>query len=335
MTQSAQFTRRATDPPDLSTRSAFVPALATAVGGLAALPVGIALPRRPNRRFQSTITNAGLPVPTATVTLTAFRQVVRPVPTVAIVQGVRMPRRITNSMTTFLVRHPDATFMIDPAICDNIAERVLPQLPGPIRAFATPPSDVISVRESLEELGIPPTEIAFALPTHLHWDHVSGLVDFPTMPVTSSRLEWAWATKSRRAPRGVARRALESRAIEQYDLDGPPVLTFERSHDLFGDGSVVLVDMAGHTPGSVGILLHLGDDSWALMAGDAVWHHLQVTHMRPTASFPGRLADADRRSAFRTIQRLAAAADPCISIIPTHDHDAAAPYVVDDRGFER
>jgi glyoxylase-like metal-dependent hydrolase (beta-lactamase superfamily II) len=330
MTHSAQFTQlgqRSDDPPDVSTRSPCVPALATAVGALAALPVGIALPHRPSRRFRSTIANAGLPVASATVTLTAFRQVVRPVPTFAIVQGVHTPARITNSMTTFLVRHPHATFLIDPAICDDIAQRVLPQLPAPIRAFATPPSDVISVRESMEELGISPTEIAFALPTHLHWDHVSGLVDFPSMPITSNRLEWEWATGGRRAPRGVARRALEDRAVEHYELDGPPVLTFERSHDLFGDGSVVLVDMAGHTPGSVGIVLHLGEDRWALMAGDAVWHQLQVAHVRPTASFPGRLADADRRSAFRTIQRLAAAADARIAVVPTHDHDAAVPYV--------
>jgi len=34
------------------------------------------------------------------------------------------------------------------------------------------------------------------------------------------------------------------------------VLTFTRSHDLFGDGSVVVVDLAWHTPGSVSVLLH-------------------------------------------------------------------------------
>ncbi|WP_425300293.1 ABC transporter permease subunit, partial [Nocardia farcinica] len=38
-------------------------------------------------------------------------------------------------------------------------------------------------------------------------------------------------------------------------IDGPPVLSLARSRDVFGDGSVVLVDLAGHTPGSFGVLL--------------------------------------------------------------------------------
>ena len=34
------------------------------------------------------------------------------------------------------------------------------------------------------------------------------------------------------------------------------MLTFTRSRDLFSDNSVILVDLAGHTPGSVGVLAH-------------------------------------------------------------------------------
>jgi hypothetical protein len=83
--------------------------------------------------------NTRLPTPSAAVTLTAFAQVARPVPTFAIVRGVRKPARVLSSMTTFLVRHPTATFLIDPAICDDIRDRVLPQLPQPMRAVVTCP----------------------------------------------------------------------------------------------------------------------------------------------------------------------------------------------------
>jgi glyoxylase-like metal-dependent hydrolase (beta-lactamase superfamily II) len=314
------------DAPDLSSRTPVLPALARSVGAAAALLLDPLRSDRPDPDFEATLPDAGLPTPSAAVTLTAFAQVARPVPTFAIVRGVREPARVLSSMTTFLVRHPRATFLIDPAICDGIRDRVLPQLPQPMRAVVTPPSDVISVTDSLDDLGVLPADIDFALPTHLHWDHVSGLVDLPQVPIRTSRSEWDWAMSGARAPQGVVRRPLENRAVTFYDLDGPPVLSFERSHDLFGDGSVVLVDMSGHTPGSVGVLLHLGGGDWALMAGDAVWHVLQIKKVRPTGSFPGRLTDLDRAGAMRTVRRLAAL-DGRITVIPTHDPGPAAPYV--------
>lgn len=314
------------DAPELSSRTPRLPVMARSVGAAAALLLDGIRPDRPDEAFRSSLPDAGLPKASAAVTLTAFAQVARPVPTFAIVRGVRKPARLLNSMTSFLVRHPSATFLIDPAICDDVRGRVLPQLPQPMRAVVTPPADVISVTDSLDGLGVLPEDIDFALPTHLHWDHVSGLVDLPQVPIRTSRTEWDWAMGGERAPLGVVRRPLEDRAVTLYDLDGPPVLTFERSHDLFGDGSVVLVDMAGHTPGSVGVLLHLGEGGRALLAGDAVWHLLQVEKVRPTASFPGRLTDTDRAGALRTVRRLAAL-DRRITVIPTHDPGPAAPYV--------
>ena len=96
---------------------------------------------------------------------------------------------------------------------------------------------------------------------------------------------------------GRVRDSLEGRTTIDYDLDGPPVLTFTRSHDLFGDGSVVLVDLAGHTPGSVGVLLHTSAGP-VLLAGDAAWHTYQVEDIRQKSSYPGGLADEDRAEAF-------------------------------------
>ena len=75
-----------------------------------------------------------------------------------------------------------------------------------------------------------------------------GLLDLPGLPVYLHRTEHDWVTTGSVAPVGGVRDSLEGRTTIDYELDGPPVLTFTRSHDLFGDGSVVLVDLAGHTP---------------------------------------------------------------------------------------
>jgi glyoxylase-like metal-dependent hydrolase (beta-lactamase superfamily II) len=99
------------------------------------------------------------------------------------------------------------------------------------------------------------------------------------------------------------------------------VLTFTRSHDLFSDGSVVVVDLAGHTPGSVGVLLRTAAGH-VLLAGDAAWHKYQVDDIRQKSSYPGGLADEDRAEAFWTLHRLHAVKDR-VTVVPTHDPGAA------------
>ncbi len=133
--------------------------------------------------------------------------------------------------------------------------------------------------------------------------------------------ERAWAMTGEHAPVGGVRPALQARSIDEFELDGPPVLTFARSHDLLGDGSVVLVDLAGHTPGSVGVLLNT-DDGPVLLAGDAAWHTTQIEHVCHKASYPGLLVDEDRPLTLTTLHRLHAIRDK-VRIIPAHDPDAA------------
>jgi glyoxylase-like metal-dependent hydrolase (beta-lactamase superfamily II) len=81
------------------------------------------------------------------------------------------------------------------------------------------------------------------------------------------------------------------------------------------------LDLAGHTPGSVGVLLHTSAGQ-VLLAGDAAWHTYQVEDIRQKSSYPGGLADEDRAESFRTLHRLHAIKDR-VMVVPTHDPDAA------------
>jgi glyoxylase-like metal-dependent hydrolase (beta-lactamase superfamily II) len=84
---------------------------------------------------------------------------------------------------------------------------------------------------------------------------------------------------------------------------------------------VIVVDLRGHTPGSVGVLTHT-QRGWILIAGDAAWHRLQIENVRQKSSYPGILVDEDRDQTFKTLQRLHLARHR-VRIIPTHDHQAA------------
>ena len=301
-------------------------ALGACCAALAATPARLLRPRPADRAFLSTLVDAGLPRARAAVRLTALTQARQTVPTAVVAEGVRRPRRVGLGMTSFLVEHPEARFLVDPAMCAGVHREVLPQLPGPLRVVVAPDKPVLGLLEVLGTVGIGGDDIDFALPTHLHWDHVSGLLELPgSIPVRTGEVERAWALDGPVAPLGVARRPLLDRRYDVYSLDGPPVATFASSHDVFGDGSVVLVDLAGHTPGSVGVLLAVDDGSRVLLAGDAVWHGTQITHLRGTAPFPGRLADADRVATFAGVHRLHALPEE-IRVVASHDRAAAAAF---------
>ncbi|MGV9838015.1 MBL fold metallo-hydrolase [Nocardia niigatensis] len=281
---------------------------------------GAVRPRRVDERFLRSLTDAGLPTPERTVTVTALPQFPRSAPTSAIVEGVFTPSRLASSLTSFVVQHPEATFIVDPSYCLDAEHRAIAQLHGVIRPFVRPPVETIPTITALQGESTFPA-LDFALPTHAHWDHVCGLLDFPDLPVHLHSTERAWVMTGPVAPVGGVRDALVDRPVVEYELDGPPVLTFTRSHDLFGDGSVVLVDLAGHTPGSVGVLAHTAR-GWILLAGDAAWHALQIERVRQKPGFPGLFVDENRDLAFRTLHRLHLV-QRLIPVIPTHDHDAA------------
>ncbi|MFE7225436.1 MBL fold metallo-hydrolase [Nocardioides sp. NPDC057577] len=290
------------------------------VGALGGFGRGLLRPRRPDQRLLSSITDAGLPQGDRTVTVSTMPQVPRSLPAGGLIEGAGLRRRVRNAMTCFVISHPEATFVVDPSYCRDAPERALSELPAMLRRLVTPPADTIATIDSLRTALVEPD---FALPTHAHWDHVCGLLDLPGLPVRLRTIERDWILGPGRPPVGGVRPALtDGRPVETYDLDGPPVATFTASHDLFGDSSVLLVELAGHTPGSIGVLARTAS-GWVLIAGDAAWHYDQVDLIRQKPAFPGDLVDEDRDAAFATLHRLHLARH-LMRVVPTHDHDASS-----------
>jgi len=90
--------------------------------------------------------------------------------------------------------------------------------------------DVLGTRESLHQAGIGHAQLAFALPAHLHCDHVAGLLHLPRLDVQIHAVEHGWAMTGEVAPVGGVRSAIRYRPTDLNELDGPPVLTFMTPH---------------------------------------------------------------------------------------------------------
>ncbi len=128
------------------------------------------------------------------------------------------------------------------------------------------PEDAMA--SQLISAGLSPDDVRHVIATHLHIDHVGGIVDFPHATLHTTVTEWGCVSRGRFRGYNPNLRDVTPRTAV-HSLGGPAALGFESSHDVFGDGSVLMLDAHGHTAGSVAVAVRLGD-GWLVHAGDAV-----------------------------------------------------------------
>lgn len=168
---------------------------------------------------------------------------------------------------------------------------------------------------SLAAAGVDPQSVTDIFISHVHGDHVGGLVNaqgalaFPNATIHLSKPEWdflsgmnAEAAKSV----GLAQHAALVAAIK------PKVAAFAPGADLI-PGTVKAVEITGHTPGHSGYLITSGDNS-LLYVGDSM-HHFVVSVQKPdwTCGFDGDAkTSAESRGAL--LSRLAASGQRVYSV---------------------
>ena len=110
-----------------------------------------------------------------------------------------------------------------------------------------------------------------------------------------------------------------------YAFDGPAYAGFARSHDVFGDGSVVIVPAAGHTPGSVVIFVRTPGRDYAFI-GDLAWQHEGIDLPAERPWLARQLVDHDAATVREQLVHLhrLQAYSPRLTIVPAHDRRVMA-----------
>jgi N-acyl homoserine lactone hydrolase len=224
------------------------------------------------------------------------------------------------SMTAFLIRHPKGDLLIDTGFGKNIAEHVK-MMPGFIQRLTTYSTGTPAAAQMAAN-GIEPGKIAGVILTHAHWDHVSGLDGFDGVPVLVDAAEKAFIDE--RTHNTELLNSFSNINYRQYDYEGGPFLGFPRSHDVYGDGSVVIVPSPGHTPGSVVVFVNLPSGTRYALLGDLVWQMegIEIPAERP---WPFRRLLGENDAEVReNMARIAAIHKkyPQIHLLPAHDAGA-------------
>jgi glyoxylase-like metal-dependent hydrolase (beta-lactamase superfamily II) len=225
------------------------------------------------------------------------------------------------TMTAVLVRHPRGDLLIDTGFGRDVAAhaRTAPWL---MRSLSTYTAGE-SAADRLARGGYDLSRLAGIVITHAHWDHVSGVPSF-SAPVWMNASERHFVDGG--APMASLMRSFGGAKVREYGWDGGPYLGFPRSHDWYDDGSVVLVPVPGHTPGSITVFVTLPSGARYAFIGDLVWQRegLDIPAERPWLS--RWLVDDDDAAVRSAVSHMAAvhARFPEIVIVPAHDARAAA-----------
>ena len=179
-------------------------------------------------------------------------------------------------------------------------------------------------QEALEKVGVDPTKITILL-THAHPDHAGGVGDLPGVKVLAAQEEIDFADSFGGKPSLQmipAHAAAMKGRLTPIAFDSGPYETFDTSHDLFGDGSVVVVPMPGHTPGSVGVFVNLPDGRRVFDIGDVSMLAEGIAKSVPKGRLVKEL-DNDHAGANVQVAAVHALAQklPALIVLPAHDRD--------------
>lgn len=229
-------------------------------------------------------------------------------------------------MPVIFVRHPHGNLMFDAGFGHRVEQHVA-MLPALMRA-ATEYSQGTAVGMQLTAAGVPLSEVAGVVLTHAHWDHVSGLETLPGVPVWVNRAEREFIENGGDLTALI--RSFKNVQYKIYEFDDGPYLDFPSSHDVWDDGSVVLVPAPGHTPGSIIAFITLPSGTRYALLGDLVW---QLEGVELPAERPWllrRLIGEDDDAVRASVTRMAAIHRrfPEMVLVPAHDARAAAKLPV-------
>jgi N-acyl homoserine lactone hydrolase len=161
----------------------------------------------------------------------------------------------------YLIRHHKGDLLWDTGIPEAIAD-----MPNGFSEDGMSATFAKKLTAQLGELGLSPADIEFVSISHAHFDHVGNANLFaPTATFILDKDERAYMFR----PEARA----DARSFAMYDKVEAATTTLiegDADFDVFGDGSVKIVQAPGHTPGHAVLLVTLASGP-VLLTGD-LWH---------------------------------------------------------------
>ncbi|CAN5239359.1 N-acyl homoserine lactonase QqlR [soil metagenome] len=232
-------------------------------------------------------------------------------------------------INVYVIEHSDGVVLVDAGQDRrSVTERrryyprgIMGYLYGRLGRFDIGAGDTLVA--GLRDLGYDPADVTHVVVTHLHQDHVGGIGELPNATVLVADAEWRAHQRPAAVMEGYLRRHIDLPGVTwervTFETLAPAELApFASLHDIFGDGTVVLLPTPGHSAGSLSVLVRIPEMPWVLCVGDL--------------TFDVRVLDADKIPGVGDAEALHRASravlalrerHPDLVILPAHDPAAA------------
>ena len=175
-----------------------------------------------------------------------------------------------------------------------------------------------AIDEQLLEIGIKPSDLDYVLLSHLDCDHVNGVglvKDAKHILVSKDELIGS-RKKTRKNKIRFQTKWWKDCRLEDFDWnddEGP----FGKAFDLFGDGSVKMIGILGHSDGLCALKIKNEDGKYVLLFSDGGYAAKSWKEM----ILPGVCVDKDAQRKSLEWIRAQSMNDNCIESLANHDAD--------------
>ncbi|WP_300405767.1 N-acyl homoserine lactonase family protein [Nocardioides sp.] len=187
-------------------------------------------------------------------------------------------------------------------------------------AFRSPVGQ--SLEGALAAAGVPLSEVDTVVLSHLHQDHAGNVAALPEAEILVDATELALLDERSPELHGVLPRHLDRTRltpVRHASLRGDDLAPFTEGHDLFDDGTLVLLPTPGHSAGSMSLLVRREAVPPLLLVGDVTYDPalLRAGRVPGTGARSLQEETSARINALR--QRL-----PELVVVAAHDPGAAS-----------
>lgn len=159
--------------------------------------------------------------------------------------------------TCYLINHPNGRLLWDL----GLPTQLVGQPPFTQQVFTV--SVEKSITDQLSELGLTPADITYMSISHSHFDHIGQVDQVPGSTWLVNQKEYDAMFPPDGSPPADPTLAANFALFQPLKRQ-----IIEAEHDVFGDGSVVIFETPGHTPGHASLQLKLPETGPALLTGD-------------------------------------------------------------------
>jgi N-acyl homoserine lactone hydrolase len=157
-------------------------------------------------------------------------------------------------VSCYLIRHGDVYLLWDTGQPKSYLNQPLTQGDTDSDSLTT------TVVEQLAMIGVKPAQVSIVGISHYHLDHTGQAIDFAHAQLLIGQKDFEALSQSGRQAR--------AKALAPWLQEGAKIEKVSGDYDVFGDGSAIMLDLPGHTPGHHGLLVQLRKRGAVLLSGD-------------------------------------------------------------------